>query len=43
MVIQNDILVAAAGENREDKHVVGVELADGLNLDKKFAGLNSGC
>lgn len=38
MVIQHDILVAAAGSNQEDKHVVGVELADGINIYMDFVG-----
>ena len=38
VVCQNDVVVAAARADGESAHVVGVELANGLNDDEEFFG-----
>ena len=42
MISQNDVAVAASGTHGEANHVIGVELADGLNPDVEFCGIDSG-
>ena len=42
MICQHDVAVAASETHREATHVIGVELADGLNPDVEFCGLEGG-
>ena len=42
MICQYDVEVASSGTHGEAAHVIGVELADGLNPDMEFCGIDSG-
>ena len=42
MICQHDVAVAASETHREATRVIGVELADELNTDMEFRGIDSG-
>ena len=42
MICQHDVAVAASETHREATHVIGVELADELNTDMEFRGIDGG-
>ena len=42
MIIQHDVAVAASGMHGEATHVIGVELAYGLNPEMEFCGHDDG-
>ena len=42
MLGNHNVVITPAGADGEAAYVVDLELADELNLDKEFAGLNSG-
>ena len=38
MICHYDVLIADAGSKREATYVIGVDLADGLDVDMQFVG-----
>ena len=42
MICQHDVVVAALGTHGEATLVIGVDIADGLNPDVEFRGLEGG-
>ena len=42
MILQNDVAVAASVTHSEATHVIGVDIADGLNPDVDFRVLDGG-
>ena len=42
MICQHDVAAAASGPHGEATNFIGVELADGLNPDMEFCGIDGG-